>query len=134
MFIKYKFYFRCVATNDYLNKTTLSKEAKLIVSNSKEHSVISILPQTSYNYELIENSSLRLACAVSGYPSSVSSWSFVPRNSIIDKTQLRIHLNFTSGISILNLQNVGPSNSGVYTCAAKNSLNKTIEYQVFNCA
>ncbi|XP_051165307.1 protogenin B-like isoform X2 [Leptopilina boulardi] len=121
--------YRCVATNDYLNKTTLSKEAKLIVSNSKEHSVISILPQTSYNYELIENSSLRLACAVSGYPSSVSSWSFVPRNSIIDKTQLRIHLNFTSGISILNLQNVGPSNSGVYTCAAKNSLNKTIEYQ-----
>lgn len=126
----YSFY-RCVATNDYLNKTTISKEAKLIVSNSKEFSVSSLLPQTSDSYVLTENSSLRIACAVSGYPSSEPSWLFVPRNSI-NNTKTRLVINSTNGISLLNLQNVTPSDSGDYICSAKNKLNASIKYQVHN--
>lgn len=120
--------YRCVATNDYLNKTTISKEAKLIVSNSKEFSVSSLLPQTSDSYVLTENSSLRIACAVSGYPSSEPSWLFVPRNSI-NNTKTRLVINSTNGISLLNLQNVTPSDSGDYICSAKNKLNASIKYQ-----
>lgn len=124
-----EFCFRCVAVNEYLNKTTTSAEAKVTVSNSRDYSASSLLPQTSYNYVLNENSSLQLACAVSGYPSSIPTWSFLPRNSI-DKTKLRFLVNSTSGISLLNLQNVVHSDSGVYICAARNSLNKSMEYQV----
>ncbi|XP_043479133.1 protogenin B-like isoform X1 [Leptopilina heterotoma] len=120
--------YRCVAVNEYLNKTTTSAEAKLTVSNSRDYSASSLLPQTSNNYVLNENSSLQLACAVSGYPSSIPTWSFLPRNSI-NKTKLRFLVNSTSGISLLNLQNVVHSDSGVYTCAARNSLNKSMEYQ-----
>ena len=69
-----------------------------------------------------------MVCAVSGYPPSVTTWSFISRNSF-NKTRPVFLLNSTTGISVLTLENVGPSDSGFYICSARNSYNGNMEYQ-----
>ncbi|XP_032682628.1 protogenin-like isoform X1 [Odontomachus brunneus] len=124
--------YRCIVTNEFLKKTKKSREAKLTVipkaKSNKSHTPSSLFPQISYNHWLLNGSSLNLACAASGYPSPLITWSFIPRY-IDNVTQPRILLNSTTGIGILSLRNVNASNAGVYLCSSKNSITNDLEVQ-----
>lgn len=78
----YFYCYRCLATNDYLNKTKKSKEAKLTVLLNYEdlegEKPSVLFPQTQYSYSLLNGSSINLACAASGLPAQGTVWSFVP--------------------------------------------------------
>ncbi|XP_012233250.2 protogenin-like [Linepithema humile] len=124
--------YRCIVTNEFLKKTKKSREAKLTVISraevNKSHTPSSLFPQTSYNHWLLNGSNLNLACAASGYPSPVITWSFIPRYKD-NVTQPRILFNSTTGIGILSLTNVNISNAGVYMCSSKNSITNDLEVQ-----
>ncbi|XP_024942051.1 protogenin isoform X2 [Cephus cinctus] len=126
--------YRCVATNDFLKKTKKSKEARLTVTSesdkAKSRMPTSLYPQIRYNHWLINGSNLHLACAASGYPPPVITWTFIPRYP--DGTnfeQPRVLLNLTGGIGILSLKSVGVADAGIYLCAAKNSVNDAPQIQ-----
>lgn len=76
-------YSRCIVTNEFLKKTKKSREAKLTVisraDGNRSHTPSSLFPQTLYNHWLLNGSNLNLACAASGYPSPLITWSFIPR-------------------------------------------------------
>lgn len=86
--------FRCIVTNEFLKKTKRSKEAKLTViartESNKTHMPSSLFPQISYNHWLLNGSNLNLACAASGYPSPLVTWSFIPRY-IGKKLESKVH-------------------------------------------
>ncbi|XP_014611441.1 PREDICTED: protogenin-like [Polistes canadensis] len=120
--------YRCVVTNEFLKKTKKSKEAQLTViarsENEKSYKSPSLFPQTSYNHWLLNGSNLNLACAASGYPLPLITWTFIPRytgNSNVP--QPRILVNSTTGIAILELRNVSIFDAGIYVCSSKNSTN-----------
>ncbi|XP_015176412.1 PREDICTED: protogenin isoform X3 [Polistes dominula] len=126
--------YRCVVTNEFLKKTKKSKEAQLTViarsEDEKSHKSSSLFPQTSYNHSLLNGSSLNLACAASGYPLPLITWTFIPRytgNSNVP--QPRILVNSTTGIAILELRNVSIFDAGIYTCSSKNSITNDLEIQ-----
>ncbi|CAL1676693.1 unnamed protein product [Lasius platythorax] len=124
--------YRCIVTNEFLKKTKKSREAKLTVisraDGNRSHTPSSLFPQTLYNHWLLNGSNLNLACAASGYPSPLITWSFIPRY-IDNVTQPRILLNSTIGIAILSLTNVNVSNAGVYSCSSKNVITNDLEVQ-----
>jgi len=150
---------RCIVTNEFLKKKK-SREAKLTVvsrtDDNRSHTPSVLFPQTSYNYWLLDGSNLNLACAASGYPLPLITWSFIPRyigkelkkqtymllsvgqhliNLIVfmfsaNVTQPRILFNSTIGIAILSLTNVNVSNAGVYLCSSKNFITNDLEVQV----
>lgn len=76
-------HFRCIVTNEFLKKTKKSREAKLTVISrvevNKSHTSSSLFSQASYNHVLLNGSNLNLACAASGYPLPLITWSFIPR-------------------------------------------------------
>lgn len=79
------YFHRCVATNDFLNVTKKSKEAKLTVISRDEgeesSKPIVLFPQTSYKHTPLNGTNLRLACAASGYPTPTTAWTFVPQSA-----------------------------------------------------
>ncbi|KAI4495477.1 hypothetical protein M0802_008691 [Mischocyttarus mexicanus] len=127
--------YRCVVTNEFLKKTKKSKEAQLTViarsEDEKSHKLSSSLfPQTSYNHWLLNGSSLNLACAASGYPLPLITWTFIPRytgNSNVP--QPRTLVNSITGIAILELRNVSISDAGIYVCSSKNLITNDLEIQ-----
>lgn len=76
-----------MATNEFLNVTKKSKEAKLTVINGDDEGEdttlkpIELYPQTSYRHTPLNGTNLRLACAASGYPTPTTSWTFVPQSA-----------------------------------------------------
>ncbi|KAK2586091.1 hypothetical protein KPH14_008375 [Odynerus spinipes] len=126
--------YRCVVTNEFLKKTKKSKEAKLTIiarsEGEKSHKPSSLFPQISYNHWLLNGSSLNLACAASGYPLPLITWTFIPRyTSNSNVQQPRILVNSTTGIGILELKNVSISDAGIYHCSSKNSITNDLEIQ-----
>ncbi|XP_046817800.1 protogenin-like isoform X3 [Vespa crabro] len=126
--------YRCVVTNEFLKKTKKSIEAKLTViarsKGEKSYKSSSLFPQMSYNHWLLNGSSLNLACAASGYPLPLITWTFIPRfagNSNVP--QPRILVNSTTGIAILQLKNVSISDAGIYLCSSRNSITNDLEIQ-----
>ncbi|XP_047345008.1 protogenin-like isoform X2 [Vespa velutina] len=126
--------YRCVVTNEFLKKTKKSIEAKLTViarsKGEKSYKSSSLFPQMSYNHWLLNGSSLNLACAASGYPLPLITWTFIPRfagNSNVP--QPRILVNSTTGIAILELKNVSISDAGIYLCSSRNSITNDLEIQ-----
>lgn len=153
---------RCIVNNEFLKKTKKSKEAKLTVTSRPEgngsHTPPLLFPQVSYNHWLLNGTSLSLACAASGYPSPLMTWTFIPRYTgnlfastfskifTIPKNRLynlylsisdtqnvaqpRILPNSSIGINILSLANVSVSDAGVYLCSTKTVDTNNLEIQV----
>ena len=126
--------YRCIVNNEFLKKTKKSKEAKLTIISQSEgngsHTPPSLYPQVLHNHWLLNGTNLSLACAASGYPLPIITWTFMPRytdNHVV--AQPRILLNSSVGISILSLINVSVSDTGVYKCSTKNSLPNNSEIQ-----
>ncbi|XP_076629376.1 protogenin B isoform X1 [Colletes latitarsis] len=126
--------YRCIVNNEFLKKTKKSKEAKLIIISQPErnesHTSPGLYPQVSYNHWLLNGTNLSLACAASGYPSPLMTWTFIPRyTDNHNVAQPRILLNSSIGISILSLINVSVSDAGVYLCSTKNFVTNSLEIQ-----
>ncbi|XP_070525899.1 protogenin isoform X2 [Cardiocondyla obscurior] len=123
--------YKCIVTNEFLKKTKRSKETKLIIIARTEHNKThspSLFSQISYKHRLLNGSNLNLACAASGYPSPLVTWSFIPP-FIGNVTKPRIFFNSTTGVSILPLRNVNVSDAGIYQCSLKNSITNDLEVQ-----
>ncbi|XP_036143193.1 protogenin isoform X2 [Monomorium pharaonis] len=124
--------YRCIVTNEFLKKTKRSKETKLTVvaraESNKTHTPSSLFPQVSYDHWLLNGSNLNVACAASGYPLPLVTWSFIPRY-IDNVTKPRILLNSTTGISLLSLTKVNVSNAGIYLCSSMNPITNDSEVQ-----
>ncbi|XP_076296458.1 protogenin B-like isoform X3 [Lasioglossum baleicum] len=126
--------YRCIVNNEFLKKTKKSKEAKLTVTSRPEgngsHTPPLLFPQVSYNHWLLNGTSLSLACAASGYPSPLMTWTFIPRYTDTQNVaQPRILPNSNIGINILSLVNVSVSDAGVYLCSTKTVDTNNLEIQ-----
>ncbi|XP_011499958.1 PREDICTED: protogenin B-like [Ceratosolen solmsi marchali] len=125
--------YRCVAANDYLNVVKKSREAKLTViskNDSKEsHNPVSLFPQSSYRHSPLNGTDLRLACAASGYPTPMTTWTFVPQYADIEAAKPQCLVNSSLGLAILELNNISTLNAGVYICSMKNLTNNSTELQ-----
>nr|XP_033336778.1 protogenin B-like [Megalopta genalis] len=126
--------YRCIVNNEFLKKTKKSKEAKLTViarlEGNGSHTLPFLFPQVSYNHWLLNGTSLSLACAASGYPSPLMTWTFIPRYTDTQNVaQPRILLNSSIGISILSLVNVSVSDAGIYLCSTKTIVTNNLEIQ-----
>ncbi|XP_033336778.2 protogenin B isoform X1 [Megalopta genalis] len=126
--------YRCIVNNEFLKKTKKSKEAKLTViarlEGNGSHTLPFLFPQVSYNHWLLNGTSLSLACAASGYPSPLMTWTFIPRYTDTQNVaQPRILLNSSIGISILSLVNVSVPDAGIYLCSTKTIVTNNLEIQ-----
>lgn len=79
----YVCFYRCIVNNEFLKKTKKSKEAKLTVISQSEgngsHTPPSLYPQVLHDHWLLNGTNLSLACAASGYPLPIITWTFMPR-------------------------------------------------------
>ncbi|XP_014208918.1 protogenin-like [Copidosoma floridanum] len=126
--------YRCVAANEYVNVTQKSKEAKLTVvvpgQETGDSSPVSLYPQASYSHAPLNGTNLRLACAASGYPSPTVFWTFVPRGSESKLSPRKAFRRWSTGLAVLELNNLNALHTGLYVCSTKGSANEFLVQNV----